>query len=235
MYKRKTPYQGKRNPQRKYARRGTVASYNKGYVRTTGFYGRYNRHSVRSSSVSELKFKDNAFITTITSAGVILPSTNSLVNIAVGTGPNERIGRQIKVKSINAYLTLQKNSSSYATDTIRIMLVLDTQCNGTAPAITDILQTASVNSFRNMANSKRFVVLKDSEINITSATYDGTNFATVHRQLEFFRKVNYSIEYDQNMSTGAISTIRSNNLFLVALTNYASISVNGTVRIRYDD
>ena len=185
--------------------------------------------------MSELKFKDNSFITNITTAGVILPNTNSLVNIAVGTGPNERIGRQIKVKSINAYLTLQKNSSSYACDTIRLMLVLDTQCNGTAPAITDILQTASVNSFRNMANSKRFVVLKDSEINITSATHDGTNFATVHRQLQFFRKVNYSIEYDQNLNTGALSTIRSNNLFLVALTSYASITVNGTVRIRYDD
>ena len=142
-------------------RQGYIPRSGRGYTRTSGFYGRYNRQSVRSTSVSELKFKDNSFITNITTAGVILPNTNSLVNIAVGTGPNERIGRQIKVKSINAYLTLQKNSSSYATDTIRLMLVLDTQCNGTAPAITDILQTASVNSFRNMANSKRFVVLKD--------------------------------------------------------------------------
>lgn len=235
MYKRKTPYQGKRNPQRKYARRGSVSTYNRGYTRTSGFYGRYNRVSLRNSSVSELKYIDTTINASAPSTGAILPAAGTLVPIAIGTGPSERIGRQVKVKSINAYITLTKNSSGNATDVVRIILCLDTQCNGSAPTVTDILATASVNSFRNMANSKRFVVLKDTEQTITSTTWNGTAFAPITRQLDIFRKVNYSIEYDQTLNTGAITTIRSNNLVLLAITAYNTIDVLGTVRIRYDD
>lgn len=235
MYKRKSPYQGKRLPQRKYARRGTVATYNKGYVRTSGFYGRYNRASVKSSSVSELKYKDTAITGGPTTTPLVMPASGTLVEVPVGTGPSERIGRQIRVKSVGCYLTLVKAAGTYATDVIRLMLVLDTQCNGAKATGASVLETNDLNSFRNMANSKRFVVLKDSEISITSTTWNGTTFAAITRQLEFFRKVNYPIEYDQTLNTGAVTTIRSNNLFILAVAKYGSVSIDGTIRVRYDD
>lgn len=216
-------------------RQGYIPRSGRGYTRTSGFYGRYNRMSLRNSSVSELKYIDTAINATAASTGTLLPASGTLVPIAVGTGPSQRIGRQVRVKSINAYLTLTKNVSDKSTDVIRLILLLDTQCNGAVPTVTDILSTANVNSFRNMANSKRFVVLKDTEQTITSSTYYGTNFGPVTRQLDIFRKVNYPIEYDQTLNTGAITTIRSNNLILLAISAYDTVSVIGTVRIRYDD
>jgi len=239
MYKRKTPYQGRRLPQRKYARRGTVASYNKGYVRTGGFYGRYNRASVKNSAISagELKFKDTSLVVnTVTQTGTIEPAADStFLKIPVGTGPSDRIGRQIRLKSINAYLTITKTSSALSTDTVRLIWVLDTQCNGSVPTVDTVLNTTNVNSFRNMANSKRFVILKDDEVNLTSHTWDGSNFNLTSLQRNFFKKCNLPIEYDPSLNTGAISTIRSNNIFLLCISMYGTCKINGYVRIRYDD
>lgn len=238
MYKRKTPYQGKRNPQRKYRRTGTY-KYAKGYSQTSGFYGRYNRASVKNSAISagELKFKDTSLVVnTVTQTGTIEPATDgTFLKIPVGTGPSDRIGRQIKVKSINAYLTITKTSSALSTDTVRLLWVLDTQCNGTVPTVDTVLHSTNVNSFRNMANSKRFVILKDDEVNLTSQTWDGTNFNLTSRQRNFFKKCNLPIEYDPSLNTGAITTIRSNNIFLLCISMYGTCKVNGYVRIRYED
>lgn len=215
--------------------RSNKYKFNRGYDRTAGFYGRYNRSSLRSSSVSELKYFDTSISTLVPTTGVIIPTAGTLVPIPVGTGPSERIGRQVRVKSINAYLTVSKNSSNNSTETVRLLYVLDTQCNGATPTVAEILASPAHNSFRNMANTKRFVILRDHEINITSQTWDGTNFASVSRQVNFFRKVNIPVEYDQTLNTGAITTIRSNNLIILAICQAGNGHVAGTVRIRYDD
>ena len=215
--------------------RSNKYKFNRGYDRTAGFYGRYNRSSLRSSSVSELKFFDTTIGNVAPTAGVILPTAGTLVPIPVGTGPSERIGRQVRVKSINAYLTVTKSSSATSTETVRLLYVLDTQCNGAKPTVAEILAAPSYNSFRNMANTKRFVILRDHELNITSQTWDGSTFASVSRQVNFFRKVNIPVEYDQTLNTGAITTIRSNNLIILAISQGGNGYVAGTVRVRYDD
>lgn len=215
--------------------RSNKYKFNRGYDRTAGFYGRYNRSSLRSSSVSELKFIDTTIGNVAPAAGVILPTAGTLVPIPVGTGPSERIGRQVRVKSINAYLTVTKSSSATSTETVRLLYVLDTQCNGAKPTVAEILASPSYNSFRNMANTKRFVILRDHELNITSQTWDGNAFASVSRQVNFFRKVNIPVEYDQTLNTGAITTIRSNNLIILAISQGGNGYIAGTVRVRYDD
>ena len=242
MYKRRRMTQGTRyayQPKTKYQRKGTY-TFKPGFTRTAGFYGRYNRASLKNSAaVNELKYIDTVIAQeTILSAGLIIPSTDStFVKIPVGTGPSDRIGRQVNVKSINAYLTLEKVPNSVLeTNTIRLIWCIDTQCNGQAPTVTDVLTTSSYTSFRNMANVRRFKILKDAEYVLSSQNFDGTNFSTVQKQVNFFAKVNTPIEYDATVTTGAITTIRSNNIFLIAISdllNYCRLT--GTVRIRYDD
>ena len=242
MYKRRRMTQGTRyayQAKTKYQRRGTY-TFKPGLTRTAGFYGRYNRASLKNSTaVNELKYIDTSIHQqAISGTGVICPPTDAtFVKIPVGTGPSDRIGRQVNVKSINAYLTIEKVANSVLeTNTIRLIWCIDTQCNGQPPTVTDVLTTASYTSFRNMANVRRFKILKDSEYILSSQNYNGTNFASVQKQVNFFAKVNTPIEYDASVTTGEITTIRSNNIFLIAISDLLSYcTLSGTVRVRYDD
>lgn len=241
MYKRRRTYQGTQYQSKtKYQRRGTYTpKVIPGYTRISGYYGRYNRASVMKSQavVNELKFFDTTIAqTTINSTGTKFPGTDlTFLKIPVGTGPSERIGRQIRVKSINAYLTVTKIADTASTDVIRLIWLLDTQANGTSPAVTDVLASASYNSFRNMANSKRFIFLGDKEITILSQNWNGTAFSATDKQVNFFKQLNSVIEYDSTVTTGALTTIRSNNILLLAISKNSTAQLHGTVRVRYDD
>lgn len=241
MYKRKRTYQGTQYQSKtKYQRRGTYTpKIVPGYTRISGYYGRYNRASVLKSTavVNELKFYDtNITATVVASTGTKFPATDlTFVKIPVGTGPSERIGRQIRLKSVNAYLTVTKVADTSSTDVVRIIWLLDTQANGSSPNVNEILNTASYNSFRNMANSKRFVFLGDKEITIASQNWNGTQFSAIDRQVNFFKNMNTVIEYDSSVTTGALTTIRSNNILMLAISKNGTATVQGTVRVRYDD
>lgn len=241
MYKRRRTYQGTQYQSKtKYQRRGTYTpKVIPGYTRISGYYGRYNRASVMKSQavVNELKFFDTNIVATVAaSTGSKFPATDfTFLKIPVGTGPSERIGRQIRVKSINAYLTVTKVSDTNSTDVVRLIWILDTQANGSTPNVNEVLASASYNAFRNMANSKRFVFLGDKEISIVSQANVSATFSAVSRQQNFFKQLNTVIEYDSSVTTGALTTIRSNNIFMLALSKNGSATIEGIVRVRYDD
>ncbi|AXH73291.1 MAG: coat protein/nuclear export [Cressdnaviricota sp.] len=247
MYKRRYPSQGKRQPQRKYSRRGSYTpNFSPGYTRPTGFYGRYNRASLRKSSVvNELKFKDTELVASEQLvAAVYYPLlTNSFLVIPTGTGPSERIGRQISVKSISGRVKITKKLSNDSSTSARLIWVVDSQCNGTKPLLTDLLTPAGssyIHAYRNMANVSRFTILKDSTYTLTSSTLSAsemsTSFAEVTKIVKFYKKLNLPIEYDSTLTTGAITTIKSNNLLLCIVTDDNSeLIISGNVRVRYDD
>ena len=243
MYKRKRTGQGSAYQSRtKYKRTYPYNPNQKivpGYTRLSGYYGRYNRSSLMKSQavVNELKFIDTTITSTqIASSGTKLPATVlTFLKIPVGTGPSERIGRQIRVKSVNAYLTITKAADLQATDVVRVLWILDTQANGSSPNVNEILASPNVNSFRNMANSKRFVILSDKEITITAQNKENTVYSAVDKQMNFFKNLNSVIEYDSTVTNGALTTIRSNNIFMLAFSKNDTAYIEGTVRIRYDD
>ena len=56
--------------------------------------------------------------------------------------------------------------------------------------------------------------------------------------INIYKRVNIDMEYDNSAATGAITTITSNNIFLLAGTAGSSddlISVGGTCRLRFTD
>ena len=132
-------------------------------------------------------------------------------------------------------MTVTKIADTNSTDVVRIIWLLDTQANGSSPNVNEILATATFNSFRNMANSKRFVFLGDKEITILSQNWNGTAFSATDKQVNFFKQMNTVIEYDSTVTTGALTTIRSNNILMLAISKNNTATIQGTVRVRYDD
>lgn len=210
-----------------------------GYTRTGGFYGRF------AGKNAELKFFDTAFAAfTFDTTGEILPGGGTATSINLvpqGTTESTRIGRKIVIKkiSIKGMIKYPTLSGTALTPILRMALVLDKQANGAYPAWSDIYSSDEPYSFLNLANSQRFVIMKDWFFTLapTGGAYDGTNdvFVGQAKIIKYNKSCNLPIEF--NSTTGAITEIRSNNLFLVADAKLMDDQVEGwlNTRIRYSD
>jgi len=223
----------------KKARKGLKAGvprpvpFKKGTDRTGGFYGRYNKPG------SELKFLDTAIsVAPIDATYEVM--TSCLNVVAQGGGESQRIGRKITIKSIQMrhVLTYVPAASTQGLTTVVICLVLDKQANGAAPAITDIFTSNSAaTAMINLANSERFVVLKRFVFTLASSAGASGSFSRAEALIDFYKKVDIPVEYDNTAATGALTTVRSNNLLLTAgsLGEDDVVLMTGTTRIRYSD
>jgi hypothetical protein len=208
-------------------------TFRKGYDRTGGYYGRFRRGS------PEKKFHDVDVDDATISAAMTI---NNLTVIPEGNGESERIGRKITITNIYWRYALELNSKTAIADTsdiVKVMLVQDTQTNGAQFAATDLLETDEWKSFRNLANSKRFRVLYSESfaMQIQGATPTGAAYATGEdvKIVEGSRKCNITIEYDNSASTGAIATVKSNNLYWVTQSRKGVTPGHGNIRLRYTD
>lgn len=206
-----------------------------GRVQTSGYYGRFQPAGI------EMKFLDTIEGLTIfgTSGTICAPSLNIVPQDDTQSG---RTGRKITIRKIQirgqAYLP---NTLVAATtgDTLRMLVVLDQQANGANPTVAQILESADTNAFYNMANSSRFRVLWDKKM-VMNATAGGAptataSFGEVYKNISWFKACNIPIEYDATASTGALTTIRSNNLMVIGVSNEGIAQVGWTCRIRYSD
>ncbi len=209
----------------------------RGYLRRGGFYGRY-------ANGGEKKFLDTTAVdVAVPAAGFI----NSTINvIPQGVTESERVGRKCTIKNIgfkfNILLpgtTAQLNTS----DTVRIIMYLDQQCNGGVAQVSGsggILETATFQAFRNLENIGRFKVLMDRTYNLASPSGGGvvtTNdfFGEKSVSGSFYKSCNIPIEFDASAPTGALATIRSNNVGLLFITRSARATVNWRTRVRFSD
>ncbi len=206
-----------------------------GRDRRAGFYGRY------SGTRPEKKFLD----TTITDAAI--STTMTITNLTVipeGNGESERIGRKVTIKNVHVkgiVVLNDQTSASLTTSQVIMMLVQDTQTNGAQFTATDLLDTDNFHSFRNLANSGRFKVLYKKTLNMKSpggsgrGTTDTLAFSEDIRQINVNKTCNIEMEYDNSATTGAIATVRSNNLYWVTQSSAGVTQSVGTARIRYAD
>lgn len=237
MYKRKrysygyTPY--KRVYKKKYTpkKRIVIPRRLKGYVQTSGFYGRYR------GMTPEKKYLDTSFSGAYDSTGELAGAGLNL--IPQGTTGTTRVGLKVNITSIhiNGYAYSSTTSGS---DYVRMMLVLDKQCNGAYPAFSDIVQGGVLTAFNNLSNSKRFVVMKDWKILLNTSGI-ATNFDSNTRA---YASTFYKIKYDKicnipvffDSTAGAITEIKSNNLIIIAQSLGDDLSgFTFTCRIRFVD
>jgi len=220
---------------------GSALRKKNGFTRRTGYYGRY--HSTYASNVPafkrrvELKFHDTAQgLINIPTAGVV---SGSLFTIPQNTSENGRIGRNVLVSKVMFKGEIHlKNQTSLILghDMARVIMFWDTQTNGATATVLDILESADVNSFRNLANSKRFRILYDrvhviqsQAATITSADVVVTQKAI--RLISYYVNVNIPVEYDG--TDGTLSTIKSNNISVLYISKDNRTEIQGEYRVRY--
>ena len=199
-----------------------------GYTRTSGYYGRF-------AAGGELKFWDGAkALTTVPVAGSI--SDRSLNLIPQGVTESSRVGRKCTAKALSMTFTAVLPSvvtDALASDTYRIIIYKDKQTNGATAAVLDILEAAQFNSYRNLANSGRFVTLYDqTKVLVSPATDAGQN-----SQSETTWSINLRLSCPLEFSgvTGAIGEIRSNNLGVLVVGRKGTVQVGYTWRVRFSD
>lgn len=206
-----------------------------GYTRVSGFYGRYNGPGQRELKFHDVTVQDNV----VTATAAI---TDSLIKIAQDTTEKTRIGRKVQLKGMSMRYTLSLPAVDAAateggSDIIRVMVYLDTQCNGSTATTANILESDIFESFNNLANKGRFRVLLDRyhTMNPTSMASDGTGLMST-QSFEifdsFYKKFDYPIEYDS--TAGAITEIKSNNIGLLLITQAGKIGFDGNFRFRFE-
>lgn len=169
----------------------------------------------------EPKNVDNQFTGTLN--GATTPSTIQLLNgIAQGTGGSQRTGRQVRLESLEFMLQFTSDSTSLGNESVRVLVVLDKECRGSAPAGTDVIQfgatTADVSlvspyNFDNVPS--RFTVLYDQTFESvpfcspTTTTVVPRKYTVCQRQ-----RMNQKVHY-YNTSGSAIADIDSGSIYLL--------------------
>lgn len=127
------------------------------------------------------------------------------------------------------------SAAANASGVMIIYLVQDMQTNGAAAAVTDVFTgTDPTIAMVNMANSKRFKILKKIVRTFNSQAGVTTAYNTVHMHIDYFKKC--AIELEFSSTTGAITELKSNNVFLIAQATVGIddlVTVSGNCRLRF--
>lgn len=209
-----------------------------GYTRRTGNYGRY---MPPAGCGPEQKFFDGTLdITSVAQAGAI---EDSICKIPQGVTEITRVGRKAVIKSLAYnYSVIVPETHDTATPAhgsqVRVIIFQDKQCNGVTAAVDDILQTANYKSYYNLVNQGRFKILMDRTHNInyqTLASMTDNSFSQSEHQQHytFYKKLNVPIEFDA--TSGAITTIRSNNFGILTISKETSPDISSKWRLRFTD
>ncbi len=206
-----------------------------GRDRVGGYYGRF------AGTRGELKFHDvdldDAVVATV---GTITPSINL---IAQGTTESERIGRKCTLKSVEwRYQMLLQEQDAVTTpasgDTLRTIIFVDKQANGATAVVLDLLESASWQSFYNLSNQNRFVILFDKLHTNNYAGLASDNVTVVSQALNvknysWKKRCNIPLEFSN--TTGALTEIRSNNIGVLVISATQSMKLDSKFRLRFDD
>jgi len=151
-----------------------------------------------------------------------------LNGLAKGDDFDTRDGRVVRVKSIQVALLYELSASATFTQ-LRIMVVLDKQPNEVTMVILDLLDSSALQSFRNLDNRKRFVILRNEVVNMSISGAQGGYW-------EYYKKFNLKTVYDDS-DAGTIVDISTNAIYLVLLSNEPTNlpTVVRSTRVRYID
>lgn len=164
----------------------------------------YTAYKMAGKALSLINAEEK-LIDSDSSANVLNTPQFLLLNgVDLGTDNTNRIGRSIKMVSNYFRATVTKHASA-STTFLRCLIVMDKQPNNVAPGITDILATSTMDSPRNIDESKRFVIIKDN-------TYV-LNANNPQAFIKNYRKMSEHVEYNGTGNT--VASISTNSLYLV--------------------
>lgn len=244
-YKNRSPYRYARyrppiRPGFRSARtlfQGQAARYRAANPRVGGF------------NVMEKKFLDETKAATsivATTAGAEMdPTTVNCCNaIAAGAGESQRIGRNVKILSWHIKGTLIHTAGAGATlkpsTVVRLIFLLDKQTNGAQFNSEDVIEDATnvEHGFRNLENSSRFRILKDTQFTLNNATSAGDG--AVNDSGETSRTFKYNFRFrglksHYKSSTPSVADITTNSLHIMAFASAAGDTLQYESRVRYTE
>lgn len=164
--------------------------------------------------------------------GSTVGSGPTLLNTcAQGTTAITRVGRSIRMASIQWRWVGSMAPTSAGTSPLRLVIVYDKQTNQAAPTCADIFQTDTIESPMNLEKNKRFVVLADELVESVGTAGPQSWYK------KGYRKINLEAEF-----TGASGTVG----YIIGGAVWAVVYQNGNIittapamqlytRIRYTD
>ncbi len=196
------------------------------------------------AKAGELKFHDVDVDDAIVSATGTIQNGGTVNIIPQGVTEIQRIGRKCTIRSIHwrfsaDQVELNNGATPQTSEVIRAIFYLDKQANGATAAVTDILETATHRSFRNLANSGRFQIFLDKTMvfNYQTFSFDTAgaqgDSAEVVGEYQFNKNCNVPIEF--SAATGAIGEIRSNNLGVLLISKSGQGGFASSLRLRFSD
>ncbi len=198
--------------------------------RTNFTYGNVVDKVIRDVSV--LKGLINTEFKTIDTVNTGTVSTTAGFVLLNGTAPGDdfdtRDGRQIRVKSVQVTITWIQHATAVVTF-LRVIIFIDKQPNEVTPVVTQLLDTSSIVSFRNLDQRKRFIILKDKVLTMSDV-------GTKQGIMKWYKQLDAKTMYDAG-TAGTIADITTNALFLMLVSSEASNqpTVTRVTRVRFID
>lgn len=172
-----------------------------------------------------------------------------------GTDVYNRIGRRLKIKSINirGYVVFNGSYAGPAPDYMRAAIIYDREPGGALPTWSDIFQDTTnagaaaglSTSPLNLNNTDRFAVLKDWHWSVVGGLLNqatappGQTFPTAtEMNIRWFKKLNLDVRYNSG-NAGTIADLTTGAMYMVTqgLNSAANHQwdLNFTSRIRFED
>lgn len=152
-----------------------------------------------------------------------------------GTGPGQRIGMKVSLTSVELRHHNYCTPTTGVTQIHRVMIVLDTQPNGVALALLQVLVAVDVYSPKTLANRNRFRILSDKNY-VVGAFTQGNSRNFGHIYIKFRKPV--IVEFNNGVA-GTIGDIVNNSIYCILIGTEPAGPGAGTMyaysRIRYTD
>lgn len=190
----------------------------------------------------EVKFYDQVLAAVGLPAGPASIIDSSIcAGIINGSGPQNRVGRKIKVVQIDysVNVTLNGTPAGANAEIVQFDIFKDKQCNGTAAAPADLYTASAAPGTCQMLvpfTEKRFSRLytKSLIMNQTNSQSAANTPSNVATKFEGSIRPNCVVEYQA--STGGIADIVTNNLFLAWSSDAGQAIISGVfTRVHYVD
>lgn len=203
----------------------------------------------------EKKFLDSELTATANGATTWVrldPSTGPTDCLSVpaqGDGESDRDGRVYYIDSIHIRgyvqnVEIESATGPFVAQSASIALVWDTQSNAAALTATDVMDGGGTDdflAFRNLQNSKRFIILKHKIFNLEPKTLNSTGanaFDKTENRIHFTmnKKFKKPIKCRCVGTTSDIASASDNSLHLIGVgSNAATIEFAYQCRVRFHD